>query len=462
MSKKITQVLFFFSILIAMVSTLLVLMISYGMFTRQVRNDLVSLADLMEATGLFDNTSEIVTFLPNHSDDRDNIRVTWIEADGNVLYDNDLEAGSMENHADRPEIQDAIKYGEGSSIRTSNSMNFSTYYYARRLGNGSVLRIATRAGNIVSLVLSMIFPMALIAAAIMLGSGLLARLLTKRLMKPLEEISEGIEKATELELGRKGIVMAHEVEIPVYDNPEYEELVPLVTTIRLQHEKILSAARSRQEFTANVSHELKTPLTTISGYAELIENQMVDEEQQVRFAGEIRKSSERLLSLINDIIRLSELDHLRDDVSKEKADLYQLAKGVVEEMQFQAQTHRVNLYFEGKSCIIKLNKDMIRELIENLCQNAIRYNNPGGNVWVSVHQGKDKSILTVGDDGIGIPKDQQDRIFERFYRVDKSRSKATGGTGLGLAIVKHIVELHDARIYLESEPGKGTIIRVEF
>ena len=220
---------------------------------------------------------------------------------------------------------------------------------------------------------------------------------------------------------------------------------------------------AKTTFISTISHELKTPLTAISGYAELIENHMVDPEQETRFALEIQQNATRLLSLINDIIRLSELDSGEDNLlCFEQVDLDEVAGTCVKNLQMNAQKRNVTLYYEGVSCMLRADRGMISELVENLCQNAIRYNNEGGEVHVRVYYEKGQPMLSVSDNGIGIPKDQQERIFERFYRVDKSRSKQTGGTGLGLAIVKHIVELHDAVLHLESEPGKGTTITVAF
>ena len=229
-----------------------------------------------------------------------------------------------------------------------------------------------------------------------------------------------------------------------------------------ENEGVLAAAKSRQDFTANVSHELKTPLTAISGYAELIENGMVEKEQQIHFATEIRRNAQRLLSLINDIIKLSELDSSEAQQGFEQLDLYGLVKDCMENLQVNAEQRKVALNFDGTDCMVRGNRQLLTELVENLCQNAIRYNNEGGTVNVTVHKLGGKTVLTVEDNGIGIPKDQQERVFERFYRVDKSRSKETGGTGLGLAIVKHIVQLHDAELTLDSEVGRGTTIKVEF
>ncbi len=226
----------------------------------------------------------------------------------------------------------------------------------------------------------------------------------------------------------------------------------------------MKTVNMRQEFTANVSHELKTPLTSISGYAELIENHMVSEHDKARFAGEIHRNANRLLTLINDIIRLSELDVSLDEVVQfEKMNLYPIAERCVDMLQVNAEKQDVTLSLEGEDGLIYANKEMMDELIYNLCDNAIRYNNAGGSVIVRLYQTPDSSmVLEVEDTGIGISKENQERVFERFYRVDRSRSKSTGGTGLGLAIVKHIVVQNHASLDLKSEGGKGTLIRVTF
>lgn len=271
------------------------------------------------------------------------------------------------------------------------------------------------------------------------------------LVRPLKRMSQSIEEMA----GGYGDNYLHE---NAYD--ETERISNAFNKLWDRY-KVLDA--SREEFVANVSHELKTPLTAISGYAELIENHMVDPEQETRFAQEIQQNATRLLSLINDIIRLSELDSGEDNLlCFEQVDLDEVAGTCVKNLQMNAQKRNVTLYYEGVSCMLRADRGMISELVENLCQNAIRYNNEGGEVHVRVYYEKGQPMLSVADNGIGIPKDQQERIFERFYRVDKSRSKQTGGTGLGLAIVKHIVELHDAVLHLESEPGKGTTITVAF
>lgn len=242
----------------------------------------------------------------------------------------------------------------------------------------------------------------------------------------------------------------------------YEELKPFVATIRKQHEDIMKSATMRQEFTANVSHELKTPLTSISGYAELMENNLVDADNIVNFAKAIHQNADRLLTLINDIIRLSELDAIQSSPEFEELDVYAIAQNCVQMLQVNANNHGVTISISGSSQLIKANKQMIEELVYNLCDNAIRYNKKNGKVEVAVARTKEGVVLSVQDNGIGIPKEHQERIFERFYRVDKSRSKETGGTGLGLAIVKHIAQVHGALLEVISEVDQGTKIMVTF
>ena len=242
----------------------------------------------------------------------------------------------------------------------------------------------------------------------------------------------------------------------------YKEIRPFIDMIQKQHADIVKSSQMRQEFTANVSHELKTPLTSISGYSELIETGMATEADVHHFATEIHKNSNRLLTLINDIIRLSELDVSEDAPLMEKIDLAVIARTATDMLAINAEKNSVTLSYDGSHGYIYANKMMMEELVYNLTDNAIRYNNKNGSVDVTVKTLDDKVILRVKDTGIGIPKEHQERIFERFYRVDKSRSKSTGGTGLGLAIVKHIVARNNAQLDMDSEPGKGTDIKVTF
>lgn len=448
MKQKINLRLIGIAVLAVLATMISVTFIFYGLFQKQVRNDLKINADILEATGFFQqeyegditSISDIDAELEAMFADVKDLRITWIDSDGTVLFDNDNRATALQNHADRPEVKEAFETGEGEITRRSDTMNNNTFYYAVRLDDGTVLRLSVDAGSMGSVFMTAFPVIILIVALIILLCAILAHFLTRKLLAPIRELGEKIEDTSHI--------------------PVYKELVPFVNTIRAQHENILSAARSRQDFTANVSHELKTPLTAISGYAELIENHMVDAEQETHFAAQIRKNADRLVTLINDIIRLSELDG-HEQTNFEQIDLYEIAENCVELLKVSASQRSIRLNLRGDSCTIRGNKSMIRELIDNLVQNAIRYNNDGGVVNVFVVQ-DERPLLIVSDSGIGIPKDQQERVFERFYRVDKSRSKRTGGTGLGLAIVKHIVELHDAEIFLDSEVGRGTIIRVRF
>ena len=406
-----------------------------------MQKDLHTLADALVDSGVF--RKENLDDLHFESED---VRVTWVDVDGTVLYDSWTDAESMENHLERPEIQDAFENGKGDSMRTSDTLQINTYYYALRIEDGTVVRMAINASSGTSIFLSAMPITLVIIAAIVLLCVILADYLTKNLVNPIAAIANSLDETE----GNAGTSVV------------YKELEPFVQTIRAQHENILEAAQMRQDFTASVSHELKTPLTSISGYAELIENKMVSEEQTIQFAGEIRKNTNRLLTLINDTIRLSELDHTKPLEAFEMVDLYALAEECVNALQVNASRRNVRLTLEGEECIVRGNHDMLVELIENLCENAIRYNEENGYVHVFVGKKNGNRILSVEDNGIGIPKEHQDRVFERFYRVDKSRSKATGGTGLGLAIVKHIVAIHEAEISLDSEAGRGTTITVKF
>ncbi len=450
MKQKINLRLIGMSVIVAIATVVCLTFVFYGLFQRQVRSDLRVDAELLKASGMFesDRAAEEVqngtlAWLETDFGETEGLRVTWIDTDGTVLYDNDTDASLLENHAGRPEVQDALASGEGETVRRSDTMGRNTFYYAVRLDDGSILRLAADARSIFSIFLSVLPILILIVVAIIVVSIIVGRLLTRQLLAPIERMAENMEEAAR--------------------EPAYKELVPFVNTIREQHDNILSAAKMRQDFTANVSHELKTPLTAISGYAELIENHMVDPEQEAEFAEQIRQNADRQLSLINDIIRLSELDTgTEESLTFERMDLWEVVQKRVELLRVTAEKKHISLSLEGEPCPMRGNPGMLAELVDNLCQNAIHYNREGGEVKVSVQMEQGRAALTVADTGIGIPKDLQDRVFERFFRVDKSRSKETGGTGLGLAIVKHIVELHDAELSLESEVGEGTTIRVVF
>jgi len=412
----------------------------YGILTKEVIEDLKNSADVMIESDAWNIVSD-----PDHADMREipkRIRITLVGPDGQAICDNYADVKDMGNHKNRPEIKAAFADGEGKAVRNSQTMGKSAFYYAVRLDNGDVLRISKEVSSMTGILISTVPRLVALSILLFAACVWLSHALTKSIVKPIEELAQNLD----------GPAMYH----------VYEELEPYVTTIRTQHEDIIRNANMRQEFTANVSHELKTPLTSISGYSELIENGIATGGDVQRFAKEIHKSSNRLLTLINDIIRLSELDVTTEDIMEE-LDIGEMAANSVEMLQMAAEKHQVRISFSGEKQMVMANRQMMDELIYNLCDNAIRYNNPGGRVDVSVYREVDRTVLEVKDNGIGIPEKDQERIFERFYRVDKSRSKSTGGTGLGLAIVKHIIALHDnVRLELRSKLGEGTTVYVYF
>lgn len=415
-------------------TTLCTTIVYYQLFQKEVFEDLKNFCYVLEETGLFD--TEDVSTLARYTKDSSNLRITVIDQEGRVLYDTYSDVDYNENHKDRPEIAKAYETGSGKSIRKSTTINKSNYYYAVLLENGGVLRVAKETRSIVNLFVRVLPVIVLIMLLLFVVCMIIGHYLTQNFVKPIEQVAANLDHLEQVKT--------------------YKELMPFVHVIRKQHEDILKSANMRQEFTANVSHELKTPLTSISGYSELIANGMVKNGDIERFATEIHRNAKRLISLINDIIKLSELDSSGEyNLTLEDVDLYELAKNCQVMLAPVAEKRNITLTLSGNPFVVRGDKELMEEVIYNLCDNAIRYNHEGGNVWIYVDEG-----ITVKDDGIGISKENQERIFERFFRVDKSRSKKTGGTGLGLAIVKHIVELHDGDIKLISEIGKGTTITV--
>ena len=487
-------------------------------------------------------------FLENVEADR--FRLTWVDTDGTVLFDTQVDQTAMENHAAREEIQEALTGGSGSAVRTSSTLTEQTYYEARRLKDGTVLRISSNQQSAWSLMLGMLWPVLLISVLAMALSAILARRMAAKIVEPLNQL---------------------DLEQPL-KHPAYEEISPLLHRIHRQHNQLrtqmeelhhkaeqfsqiteamqeglvlldgdcsilsinpaakrlfgaqedclgkhfLSVDRSpalraavndaldkgrgyaraqrggreyefdlsriesqgtvigavllafdvterhnaeqmRREFSANVSHELKTPLQGIIGSAELLEHGLVQAEDVPRFVGHIRKEAARLVNLIEDIIRLSQLDE-GVELPAEDVNLLALAEEVKEILKPTAAEKQVTVTVSGESFVVHGVRRILYEMVYNLCENAIKYNVPGGRV--TVHAGQNR--LTVTDTGIGIPPEHRDRVFERFYRVDKSHSKASGGTGLGLSIVKHAASYHNAELLLESTPGEGTTITVQF
>lgn len=411
--------------------------IFYELFKSEVVDELKTYADVIKETQSYDQILQ-----GEYDPDVDDLRITMIKKDGKVFYDSFADVKKMENHSNRQEVRQALKHGNGKAIRTSDTLDKNTFYYAVRLDDGNILRVAKESRSIWSVFIKVTPAILILILVIFAISKMLSDVLTKSLLLPIEEMSENLDHLDDI--------------------TTYKELMPFINTIQEQHKNILMNAKMRQEFTANVSHELKTPLTAISGYSELIQNGMTNEEETIRFAGEIHKSAKRLLTLINDTIRLSQLDTSEQKVIYEAIDLYKIAEDCVNMLKFSAENHGITISIHGTNAYLEGNKEMLEEVVYNLCDNAIRYNNEGGKVDVTVKPVKGKIYLCVEDNGIGISKEHQERIFERFYRVDKSRSKSTGGTGLGLAIVKHIIQQHGAHMELTSEKGKGTKIEIEF
>lgn len=383
------------------------------------------------------------------------LRITLIDSKGGILYDSDAEAVKMENHNDREEVIDAFVKGVGEDLRYSSTLQAKVFYFAKRLQDGKVLRLGMRQANLqqaysktIPYLIALL--VAIVAAAILIAIGL-----SRAFISPLQKLVD--------QLGTPEWMSIENV---------YKEIAPLVNTIRKQDlelqlsiEQLSKEKRKishlKDEFTANASHELKTPLTSISGYAELIENGIAKSEDVKIFAGKIHKEALRLQSIANDIITLSKLDDQEGksfDLS-EKVNLWNVAHSCVEDLCLNAGKKSVQVSLDGDTAAeIQGNSKLLYEMIFNLVDNAIRYTEQGGKVVVVVEPG----AIVVKDTGIGIPEECQSRIFERFYRVDKSRSKETGGTGLGLAIVKHIAEVLHATIRLDSTVGLGTEIRIGF
>lgn len=440
MKKKINIRFIMIAALAIVVTALSAMLVYYNILKEQVFGDLKAYAHVIELLNIDDLAAGIEKDPYNLIDD--DLRITLIGAEGEVLYESLLNKDEMDNHNERPEIIEAREKGEGEAIRYSATSGTHTFYYAERLQNGNVLRIGRDSVSVNRIMVNTLVIVLVIALCILFVCMGISHYLTKKLVEPIEKLATNI--------------------MLVDENNVYEEIRPFVNTIKEQHVNIINNAQLRQEFTANVSHELKTPLTAISGYAELIGNGMTGKEDTIRFSNEIHSNANRLLSLINDIIKLSELDEADHQMEMERIDLYKLAENCVQMMQVTAEKQGIRLTLQGESAMTMANKGLMDEVFYNLCSNAIRYNKPGGSVTVTVGTKDERPFLSVADTGIGIPKECQERVFERFYRVDKSRSKSTGGTGLGLAIVKHIVAQHNAALHLDSELGEGTTIEIVF
>ena len=438
MAKKTLYKIFAFGVSVITITAVLILSVFYSYSDNQLKEQLRVVESVVENQLAQDDDT---AFISNHIDK--NVRITLVAKDGTVIADSQESANKLENHLNRQEIQQAIKNGEATVTRHSDTQGKKIYYFAKQLDNGNVLRVSAEAKSIGKFFSDYIIYIFLCIIVVIVAAVFVSMGITKSIVKPITQLGQSLDNIDKFKSD--------------------EELKPLVNALLQQKKKQKMLDKQKKQFTANVSHELKTPLTSIAGYAELIETGMAKPEDIKPFAGVIRKQALRLVSLSEDIIQLSQLEESDDeDMSFESVNLYEIAQRCVEALNINAINKCVTLNLTGEECYIRGKAQLVEELVYNLCDNAIRYNKENGNVTVTVTPLEKGASVSVKDTGIGIPKKYQERIFERFFRVDKSRSKATGGTGLGLAIVKHITQLHDAKLEISSEEGKGTEIIVTF
>ena len=549
MTKRIFRSVCIVAVVVLFASLALVMGVLYDYFSGSQENQLKDKADLAAQGIEHEGSSYFDGF------DSEELRITWIDKNGKVLFDNKTDASSMENHLEREEVRQAVENGYGKSSRYSETLTEKSLYSAKKLSDGSVLRLSVSQYSVLTLFLGMLRPVLIIALLAVVLALLLAYRLSKNIVTPLnklnldsplsnkvyEELSpllkrmdaqqrqlkhqseelkrkrEEFETATEnmseglIILNEKGVILsinrAAAKMLGLSEDSVGKDIFSEKTSVNLKEPtqialsgknkeevfalrdgncqllanpvstdgKVTGAAllvldvtekeraeQMRREFTANVSHELKTPLQTISGYAELLANGMVADKDKTAFSEKIYAEAQRMIRLIEDIIKLSNLDEGAVELTRETVDLYVTAENTVRSLLPAAKKANVTLSLNGENAEIYGIPQLLTAVVYNLCDNAIKYNKDGGTVFVNVKNNAENIVLSVRDTGIGIPKEQQERIFERFYRVDKSHSKEVGGTGLGLSIVKHAAKLHDAKITLESEVGKGTGITVIF
>lgn len=548
MIKKIFRSTFFATLGVLLVTLFMVVGLLYGYFT-QVQKEQLQTETALAAQGVSLEGQDYLNELK-----MSNVRITWVDNQGKVLYDNESDAQIMDNHANREEIKEALKDGYGESVRYSKTLTTQSLYSAQRLDNGTVIRLSVTRHSILVLLFRMFQPLFLILVLAFLLSLWLSHSIAKSIVLPLnrldldhplendayEEISPLLRRiarhqkeVTEREVlleqrqsefdtiiskikegmilldnncriisinqaaqdilqtdqtclgkdmlqilrnlslnnwlekglqGRKqeGILQLDDAHYKVMVRPiQSEDKVTGLAILFFDVTDQLQAEQLRREFTANVSHELKTPLHLISGYSEMLASDVVAQKDVPQFAEKIHSESQRMIQLVEDIIKLSHLDE-SEELAMEPVNLYQISEEVLDSLSAKANERHINLHLLGEPAYITGNHALIHSLIYNLCDNAIIYNRDKGDVTVNVTSNKDNIVLTVQDTGVGIAKDEQERIFERFYRVDKSRSKKLGGTGLGLSIVKHAVNQHHADIKVESQLGLGTKMTVTF
>ena len=416
--------------------------VMYGKYNHYMKQDVRNEAEYIRYA--VENTGK--EYLNKTTGDLTTSRITLAKPDGTILYDSEKDASDLENHKDRPEIIEAKKEGTGEVVRFSQTLSKQTFYYAVKLNDGNILRVAKTTDSVLSTMLSSFTLLGLLLIAILALAFFVVEKQTRRLIAPINEL---------------------DLEHPL-EHVAYEELRPLLNRVDEQNvqiakqvEELKQAEMVRREFSANVSHELKTPLMSISGYAEIMRDGLVQPQDVPEFAGRIYDEASRLTSLVQDIIEISKLDESKN-MPFEDVDLYEMTQDICQTLMLPAKKKRVTVLMEGKSVSIQGVRHVLYEMLYNLVDNAIKYNKEGGYVKVLLAREKDGVRWSVEDNGIGIAKEEQERIFERFYRVDKSHSRKTGGTGLGLSSVKHGAALHHAKIVLNSEPGKGTKIVLRF
>lgn len=436
MRNRIQKSMIFVVTMSLLISYILVTLVIYRQALDIRRSELVQEAEYIRAAidisgeeyfGTMDKVSK-------------NTRVTWIDKDGKVLYDTGDDQETLANHKSRKEFKEALANGSGQDIRMSDSKGQEMYYYALKMDDSSVLRVSKGMDTVWNTAF-MILPY-MIAIGVMMAcvAWFMTRHQVKRLIAPINNL---------------------DLEEPL-ENDVYEELHPLLERIDRQNKEKAAIEQMRREFSANVSHELKTPLMSISGYAELMMNGMVPADHIQEFSGRIYHESIRLSNLVADIIQLSRLDESNSEVPFEEVDLYELAEDVRNNLRHPAGKKNISLELAGSTEKIQGVRHVLYEMLFNIADNAVRYTEQNGHVRIMVGNRKGHPFYCVADDGIGIPKSEQGRIFERFYRVDKSHSRQTGGTGLGLSIVKHGATLHHAQINVESEQGVGTRMEIVF
>lgn len=549
MTKRIFRSICLVALAVFAASLVLIMGVLYGYFSNVAQNQL-KIQTMLAAQGVSHEGIEYFDHLQIH-----NVRITWIDADGIVLYDSKSDTSQMESHLERKEIKDALSQGYGESRRYSTTLMERSLYCAQLLEDGTVIRLSTAQYTVFTLILGMAQPICIVFLAAIIFSVMLAVRLSKKIVKPLNELNldeplNNIEydelspllrridnqqsqlKCQEELLQRKQkelnaiignmkegmLLLNHNGKIisinpsaktllnansycigkdilTISRNLELQEIFimaldgkavnqtlmlhersyqvnanPIVTASFVSGAAILfldvtekeKAEQMRREFTANVSHELKTPLHVISGYAELLRNGMVESKDTIPFAGKIYAEAQRMIQLVEDVISLSHLDEGAGDMSREEVNLYALTKTVFLSLEAEAQNAEISLELSGEEAVIYGIPQLLYSILYNLCDNAVKYNHKGGSVTVKVTQDDKTTSVSVKDTGIGIDSAYQERIFERFYRVDKSHSKEVGGTGLGLSIVKHAAKIHNAQIELHSVKGEGTTVIVRF